>query len=60
MLTLNKWLAERKLSERDAAVILGVHRNTLRRYRKKQTPTPLVLRLALAAVAMGLPPADED
>lgn len=49
-----KWMDRMELSDIDAAVALGCHRNTIRRYREGTAPIPRYILLACAAVALGV------
>ncbi len=53
---LRLWITYRGVSDRYAAEMLGVSRNTLRRWLEDETEAPPWLGLALAALAKGLEP----
>lgn len=56
---LSKWQESSGLSNREAAAMLGVARNTYNRYAAGAQPMPLYFRLAVAALIKGVKPIPE-
>lgn len=58
MITLAEWRQRMGFTRREAHIALGLSDNTYRRYETGETPVPVSIRLACAALLHGLPPID--
>lgn len=54
--SLSAWRKRLGLKKSEAAARLGIGRNTYARFEAGQTPIPLYVALACAAIAQGVPP----
>lgn len=54
--TFLAWRKRLGFTKVKAAAMLGISRNTIKRYETGATVVPLHVALAMAALAMGLPP----